>query len=333
MRRMNRAVATAALLAFAVAVAPAFGQQALKLKFATLSQGTGWYQYGATMAEMLTKTLPPGTTIDVLPHSGGIGNAKLVAKGEAQIGLGFSATNKWAFEKQEPYQSDTGTDRLRAIAGGLDIYYLGVIASKKLPINSLADIREKKVPVKLMTLQVGSNGEYGARQLLAAYGITYDDIKAWGGKVSHTNYKIMVDAMRDGQGDLLIAMMNPGHPSITEIATFGEVKFLPVAEKVLDDLVKLGYEKTAMPPNTFKSQEQAVPYGAITTVVIARDDLPGDAAYTIAKTLVENKEALARANAALKLFKPEDAWRPAKVGWIPLHTGAERFYREKGWMK
>ncbi|HYB72249.1 MAG TPA: hypothetical protein VED18_02660 [Candidatus Sulfotelmatobacter sp.] len=41
--------------------APALGQQALKLKFATLSQGTSWYQYGATMAEMLAKTMPGAT--------------------------------------------------------------------------------------------------------------------------------------------------------------------------------------------------------------------------------------------------------------------------------
>jgi TRAP transporter TAXI family solute receptor len=332
MRRFGATPALGIVMALALA-GPALAQQPLKLKFATLSQGTSWYQYGATMAEMLAKTMPAGTTIDVLPHSGGIGNAKLVAKGEAQIAFGFSATNRWAFEKKEPYQADPGTDRLRAVAGGLDIYWLAVIASKKLPITSLADVKEKKIPVKLDTLQVGSLGEFGARQLLAAYGIKYDEIKAWGGKVSHTTYKIMVDKIRDGQSDMIIAVVNPGHPSITEIATFGDVKFLPVTDKVLDELAKAGYEKTAMPANTFRGQEQAVPYGAITTVVIARDDLPADAAYTIARTLADNKEALGQANAALKLFKPEEAWRPAKVGWIPLHPGAERFYREKGWMK
>jgi uncharacterized protein len=331
MKRIGWMAALGALLAL-VAAAPAAEQQSLKLKFATLSQGTSWYQYGATMGEMLAKTMP-GATIDVLPHSGGIGNAKLVMKGEAQIGLGFSATNRWAYEKKDPYDKDQGTERLRAIAGGLDIYWLGVAAAKKLPVASLADVKERKVPVKLMTLQVGSNGEYGARQLLAAYGMSYDDIKGWGGKVTHTTYKIMVDALRDGQSDLVIAMMNPGHPSITEMAQFGDVKFLPVADKALEDLVKLGYEKSTMPANTFKGQEQPVPYGAITTVVIARDDLPEGAAYTIAKTLADNKEALGQANAALKLFKPEDAWRPAKVGWIPLHPGAARFYKEKGWMK
>ena len=139
MRRSGWGLALGAVLVLALTTAPALGQQALQLKFATLSQGTAWYQYGATMAEMLAKTLPAGSTIDVLPHSGGIGNAKLVAKGEVQLGLGFSATNCWAFEKKEPYQNDPGTDRLRAIAGGLDVYWLGIIAGKKLPITSLAD--------------------------------------------------------------------------------------------------------------------------------------------------------------------------------------------------
>ncbi len=331
MRRFVSPTMLVALVLVIGTVGPA-GAQAPQLKFATLSQGTAWYQYGATIAEMLQKTMP-GATIDVLPHSGGTGNVRLVARGEAQIGLGFSASNKWFFDKKELYEKDAGTERLRAIAGGLDIYYLAVIASRKLPVGSLAEIKEKRVPVRLMTLQVGSLSEYGMRQLLAGYGMTYDDIKGWGGKVSFTNYKIIVDAIRDGQGDMLIAVVNPGHPSITEIATFANVKFLPVSERVLDELAKLGYEKTAMPPNTYKGQEQAVPYGATTTVVICRDDLPADVAYTIAKTVADNREALGNANAALKMFKPEVAWQPEKVGGIPLHLGAERYYKEKGWMK
>ncbi len=306
--------------------------QAQQLKFATLSQGTAWYQYGATIAEMLQKTLP-GATIDVLPHSGGTGNVRLVARGEAQIGLGFSASNRWFFDRKELYEKDAGTERIRAIAGGLDIYYLAVIASKKFPAASLADIREKRLPVRLMTLQVGSLSEYGLRQLLAGYGMKYDDIKTWGGKLSFTNYKIIVDAIRDGQGDMLVAVANPGHPSITEIMTFADVRFLPVSDKVLDELAKLGYEKTAMPPNTYKGQEQAVPYPATTTVIICRDDLPADVVYTVAKTLADNREALGNANAALKLFRPDEAWRPEKVGGIPLHPGAERFYKERGWMR
>lgn len=329
-RRHGTACGVALLLA--LGIAGTAGAQGARLKFATLSQGTAWYQYGATIAELLGRSMP-GATIDVLPHSGGTGNVRLVARGEAQLGLGFGASNRWFIERKELYEKDRGTQRLRAIAGGLDIYYLAVIASKKLPIATLAEIKEKRIPIRLMTLSVGSLSEYGMRHLLAAHGMTYDDIRSWGGKLSFTTYKIIVDAMRDDQADMLIAVVNPGHPSITELATFGDVRFLPLQAKVLDELAVLGYEKGLMPANTYKGQDQALPYPATTTVIITRDDLPAELAYTTAKTLAENREALGNANAALRLFNPEVAWRPEKVGGVPLHPGAERFYRERGWMR
>jgi TRAP-type uncharacterized transport system substrate-binding protein len=55
-------------------------------------------------------------------------------------------------------------------------------------------------------------------------------------------------------------------------------------------------------------------------------------AYAVTKTIVENKDALVRGHAGLADFDPTQAWRPERVG-IPLHPGAEKLYREKGWMK
>jgi len=52
----------------------------------------------------------------------------------------------------------------------------------------------------------------------------------------------------------------------------------------------------------------------------------------VTRAIVENKEALVRGHAGLAEFDPRTAWQPDKVG-IPLHPGAERAYREKGWMK
>jgi TRAP-type uncharacterized transport system substrate-binding protein len=143
------------------------------------------------------------------------------------------------------------------------------------------------------------------------------------------------EEVRNGQADLIIALATPGYPSLAalvELVAFGDMRFLPIAETVLDELARLGYEKTSIPPKTFKEQSLAVRCGAISTVVIGRDDLPNQAAYDIAKALADDREDLAGAHAALRFFRPEDAWQPAKVGRIPLHRGAERFYREKGWM-
>src|SRR5262245_3850756 len=89
------------LVAATVLIDPGSAQQQAQpvtLAFATLDTGSAWYVYGATMAELLRKTLPAGSSIDVKPRSGGVGNPRLVAKNEAPLGFGFTVTNRWAYE-------------------------------------------------------------------------------------------------------------------------------------------------------------------------------------------------------------------------------------------
>ena len=328
---MNRPITWLALLALVLtAGGVAVAQQSVTLPFATLSQGTAWYVYGATMAELLRKTLPPGSNVDVKPFSGGVGNPKLVAKNETPLALSFSVTNRWALEGREAY--DAKLENLRALVGGLDTYYLIALASKKLDVNSLKDVKARKVPVKLFTLPVGSLGEFGARQVLKEYGLSYADLKSAGGSTSHVNYNVIVDAFKDGRADLLIAVITPKHPSITEIATFTDVRFLGYESEHVKGLGSLGYTPATMPADVFKGQTQPVPTVGFPTVLITNKELPEPVAYTITKTILDNKEALVRGHAGLAEFDPRTAWQPDKVG-VPLHPGAERAYREKGWMK
>src|SRR5919106_4046255 len=209
------------VLALTLVPLAAGAQQPVTLAFATLGQGSAWYVYGATMAELLRKALPPGSNVDVKPFSGGVGNAKLVARNETPLGLSFTVTNRWAYEGKEAY--DARLENLRALVGGLDTYYLVAVAQKKLGIASLREIKDRKLPVRIFTQPVGALGEFGGRQLLRAYGLTYADIKGWGGATTHVGYNIIVDAFKDGRADLLLAVVTPQHPSVSEIATFTDV--------------------------------------------------------------------------------------------------------------
>ncbi|MBI4608723.1 MAG: TAXI family TRAP transporter solute-binding subunit [Candidatus Rokubacteria bacterium] len=323
-------VAVVVTLAVLGSISLALAQQPVTLAFGTLSQGTAWYVYGATMAELLRKMLPPGSHVDVKPFSGGVGNAKLVAKNETPIAFSFTVTNRWAYEGKEAY--DARLENLRGLVGGLDTYYLLAIAQKKLGIKSLKEVKEKKPPVRLYTLPVGSLGEFAARQLLREYGLSYDDLKGSGGSATHVGYKVIIDAMRDGRGDLLIAVVTPKHPSITEIATFADVKFLPLEPERVKGLAALGYQPARMPANEFKNQPEPIETVGFPTVLITNTALPDSTAYTITKTICENKDALVRGHAGLAVFEPSVAWKPELVG-IPLHPGAERYYREKGWLR
>jgi TRAP transporter TAXI family solute receptor len=282
------------------------------------------------MADLLRKALPAGSNIDVKPFAGGVGNAKLVAKNETPIALSFTVTNRWAMEGKEAY--DAKIDNLRGLVGGLDTYYLVVVAAKKLNIASLKDVKDKKMAVKAISLQVGSLGEFAMRQLLREYGMSYADIKAWGGTTAHAGYNVIVDAFKDGRAELLVAVATPKHPSISEIATFTDVRFLAIEPDRVAGLGALGYKPATMPPDTFKNQAQPVKTVGFPTVLITNKDLPEPVAYTITKTIVENKDALVRGHAGLGEFDPKTAWAPDEVG-LPLHPGAERAYREKGWMK
>ena len=310
-----------------VAQAPA---QPVNLAFATLDTGSAWYVYGATMAELLRKTLPAGSNIDVKPRSGGVGNPRLVAKNETPLGLAFTVTNRWAAEGKEAYTEKL--DNLRALVGGLDTYYLVAMATRKLGISSVRDIRDKKLPVRVYTQPVGSLGEFAGRQLLRAAGLGYNDIKGWGGSTTHVGYNIIIDAFKDGRADILFAVVTPKHPSVSEIASSVDVEFLGLDADTAKALLPLGYTAATMPPETFKGQAKPVSTVGFPTVLITNTELPEPVAYTVTKTVVENKDALVRAHGGLAAFDPQTAWQPEKVG-IPLHPGAKRAYREKGWMK
>ena len=321
----------AAILALTVGVSAALAQTApVNLAFATLDTGSAWYVYGATMAELLRKSLPPGSNVDVKPRAGGVGNPRLVAKNETPLGLSFTVTNRWAYDGKEAYTEKL--ENLRGLVGGLDTYYLVAIASKKLDMTSVRDIRDKKLPLKIYTQPVGALGEFAGRQLLRAMGLSYADVKTRGGSTTHVGYNVIVDAFKDGRADLMFAVVTPKHPSVSEIANDGNVTFLGLDAETTKALLPLGYVQATMPPNTFKGQPEPVPTVGFPTVLITNKDLPEAVAYTVTKTILDNKDALVRGHAGLGEFDPKSAWQPEKVG-IPLHPGAEKAYREKGWLK
>jgi len=323
----------AVVLILAVGVSGVAAQapaQPVSLAFATLDTGSAWYVYGATMAELLRRSLPQGSNIDVKPRAGGVGNPRLVAKNETPLGFGFTVTNRWAYEGKEAYTEKL--ENLRGLVGGLDTYYLVAVATKKLGISSVREIKDKKLPVKVYTQPIGALGEFAGRQLLRAAGMSYADIKSWGGSTNHVGYNIIIDAFKDGRADILFAVVTPKHPSVSEIVTAVDVEFLGLDAETAKALLPLGYTAATMPADTFKSQTKPVSTVGFPTVLITNKELPEAVAYTVTKTVLDNKDALVRGHAGLAEFDPKTAWQPDKVG-IPLHPGAEKAYREKGWMK
>jgi len=300
------------------------------LRFATVGLGSSWYTYGAGIAQLLRPTLPRGSTIDVLPIAGGIGNAQLVEKGDAELALSHNVAARWACRGEVAFQAPL--KKVRSLVGGLDHFFMGVFVSERSGITSLDQVASRPQPFRLLTVPLGGMGEYGARQILAAYGMSYDSVKQKGGSVKHVPRPATVSAIQDGSADAWIHIVNEGHPIVTELSTVATIRMLPLSKAAVDKLVADGWAPITVPPNTFKGQTQPVTTVDGPTNVIASADLPEKVAYAVTKLINESKPKLVEVHAALNDFDPAKAADPQFNG-CPLHPGAERYYREKGLIK
>ncbi len=328
MRRILTWILTLGLI-FSVAPS-AWALEAQKLRIATLEMGSSWYVYGGVMGDILRKELPRGSVIDVLPYAGGVGNMTLVDKGDAELGLGFPVTGKWAFNGEMAY--DKKMPNLRGLVGGFDEYFVGIVVTKKSNLTSLDDMVKKKMPIHLVTVTKGSLGEFANRQITEALGAPYKTIESFGGKVTHTSFGVITKMLVDGKADVFMQVVTAGHPAMTEIAITADVVFLGLSDEVVRKLAVYGWSPATLPANTFKGQATPLRTIGTTTCLITTDKLPGEVAYAVTKALCENRETLAKGHAGLKPFNPPEGWKPENLG-LPLHPGAEKYYREKGWMK
>lgn len=298
------------------------------LDMGTFRMGTGWYTYGTFFTELMMDELPQGSQVNVIPEAGAAANPLLVANGKFPIALGFNQTNNWAYNGLFIY--DEPLENLRGLVGYLDTYYYAAVVSNDFGTTDLAEVAENKIPIRVSTVPVGGSGEVVTRLILEYYGMTYEDIESWGGKVEHNDFGTIVDMFKDGQTDFFLQNITQGHPAVTELALTTDVTFLEFPREMMDEFIeKYGFSDEVLPANSFKGQTEDIPSMGLTTTLFTNTDLPYDIAYSITKAIVENPEYLHEGHVALKRFTPEDAADPIGNG-IPLHPGAEAYYKEVG---
>lgn len=302
----------------------------INLKVATNNTQTSWYMFTSTLATILKENEPP-INIEVLPYAGGTGNVDLIAQKEVDFALSFNVANKWAYEGTIAY--DKKYPELRGLVGGINQYYIGIIARSDFlsehNVTSIKDIKERKIPVRVITNPVGTLAEYNTRMVLDAYGLDYDTIESFGGSVELTSNDVIKNAFQNGTADLHILAMTKAHPVISEIAIQTDITVMGMEDEVRDWLTQYGYENITFPSNEFNKQDYDVNTVGFVATYITHEDLDEDVAYQITKAVNENKEALQKGHSSVADFDPQKAADPVLLG-IPLHPGAERYYKEVG---
>jgi TRAP transporter TAXI family solute receptor len=328
-------VATAGMLGliFAVAFSSTPAQaldKPVNLRVTSFITGSAWYVYSVTLGQLLRKHLPEGSKIDTPPLGGGTANPSLVSSGRADIGLGFTVANVWARDGKVFFKKPL--TNLRALAGGLDQYYAGIALNEAKVTVTLEEWLKKHPAPKVVMLRKGSFGAYSGQQLLEMLGAGEEEVKKRGGSYTFTDYENIKSSFSSGRADLFLQLLTRGHPAFTEMAEVNDISFLGLSDETIQRMVKLGWRPAKFPANVFRGQEKELNLPGTTTSIFVRDDMDPDVAYAIVSAICDNENEFKSGHKALAAFDCSQAWKEELTG-LPLHEGAKRYYREKGWLK
>ena len=218
-------------LVLILSITPAWAE----LKFLTISSGPiggSWYIFGGTLSDLIKNELPD---IKVTVTTGGsLSNPSKVNQGKADVGFTMDRLFYEARNGIGAFKGKGSHEKLTALAFLTNIYMSVFLVRENSPINSIQEIKDKKIPIRILTSPRASSPSVAAEKMLGEYGISFDDIRSWGGKVNFVSYAEASSLIKDGHAD---AWCGPTtSPAIIELTIARKMKLLPIKESVLNSL-------------------------------------------------------------------------------------------------
>jgi len=322
---MRKIVALALVFALVLAgsafAAPANWPE--QIRFVAGPPGGNWFALGGTLADMWTKNVIPTTS----GTGGGVSNIVNVDRGKADMGLSVASVVGAAQAGEAPFKKPANN---ATIFANLYRQYTYFIMRKDYAeahgIKSIGDIVEKKLPIRMATLKPGTSSEFVIRSIFQrGFGVSWDDIKSWGGSVEYASYSDGANLLADNHIDMFAFAVGRAASIVMKIESQTDIVILPVDEKARVAMQKaLGTTTFEVDPKVYKSVTEPVPVVGDYTCIIVRGDLPEDLVYSMAKALWEHKNDLAASIKDIAELNPQEAVSDA----VKAHPGAVKFWNE-----
>lgn len=279
-----------------------------------------YYSFGGAICQIFNTKLD---NMNVTAQSTGASkeNIRLVGSKEAELAIVQNDVMDYAYQGIELFNGEK-VQNIRTVA----VLYpeiIQIVVSPDSGINSIADMKGKRISVG----DAGSGVEANAKQILEAYGMTFDDIQA-----SHLSFSESASAFKDKQLDGFFVTAGTPNPAIQEITAMQSIKLLSVDDATADKLIAKYpfYTKYTIKQDTYKGMEGDANTLAVMATLIAGSELSEDTVYKLTKALFDYQADLGSAHAKGKELSLEGAVNGVSV---PFHPGAEKFYKEKGVLK
>ena len=215
---------------------------------------------------------------------------------------------------------------LRLIAKIEDPYYFLVAIRKESGIKDFSTIKQQHFPVRI--LGVDAN----LMTIMKYYGITVDDIQAWGGKTRVTRDEALKGNFDIVAGFMASPALNPESAYWTTLSQKFDLYFMEFPDDLLKTIAQQNEDAEIIEAHygLLRGLTRRInTLGRSGESVFARDDTPEQAAYDLAKAIDENHGAL-KWYIRIYTYDPKTVWQNFGV---PLHPGAAKYYKEAGYIK
>lgn len=289
-----------------------------KLKMATGGTTGTYYAYSGTVSQVLSQKVE-NLSFDVQSTGASKANIYLVSDNEADIAI---------VQNDVMYYAHKGTDlfageKISGFSAMAGVYAEVCQIVSTSEITSIEDLRGKRVSVG----DIGSGVEFNARQILEAYDITFDDII-----VNNLSFGDSATALKDAKIDAFFCVAGAPTTAIVELATSNQINLLEIDDEHAAKLIQKYpfYTKFDVPGGTYKGVEAKAQTVAVVATYIVSDRLSEDLVYKMTKALFENAEEITVGHP--KGAELDPAYSISSIS-IPMHPGAEKYYREVGVLK
>lgn len=287
----------------------------------SLAMATGgttgtYYAFGSAVSQVLTDG--SGIKFDVQSTGASKANIRLINDGSVDVAIVQNDVMDYAYNGIELFAGEQITN----FSTMATVYNetIQVVVRADSGINTIADLKGKKVCVG----DAGSGTEANTRQILEAYGLSFDDIK-----VENMSFGDASTALKDNSIDASFVTAGAPTTAIMELAATNDIKVISLSDEAIKFLMDKYpfYTKQVIPANTYSKVGEATTVAVKATFIVA-NSLDDDTVYALTKALIEGKDKIAHAKNA------EMSAEGAVAGvTVPFHPGAAKYFKEIGVLK
>lgn len=281
--------------------------------------GGSWNIFTTVVGEVLPKHIS-GIRTTVSPGAA-LSNVQGVNDGTITLGVSKLPTTIDGYNAKAPFTK--ATDNVVNM-GFLYSEHTHIIVNADSDIYSIADLKGKRCT----TFAKGNTAEVIFRDLLSVYGMTYDDL----GSITFSNLNDMGEQFKDGLTDCLCFASALPVSVVLDIASSRNIRLIDIPDDKMADMQKISkaYLRQVIPAGTYNGVNTECKTMGNAQHMIVNKNLPEDFVYEMTKAIVEELPAIGEGHIVYKQLTPEAM--AVDLG-IPMHPGAEKYYKEIGAMK